>query len=44
MTWLIGAYAIVWAAVLLYMYGLDRKQKTLAAELKALKSKLERST
>jgi CcmD family protein len=41
MTWLIGAYAIVWAAVLLYAYRLDRKQKALAAELIAIKSKLE---
>jgi CcmD family protein len=44
MTWLIGAYAIVWVAVLLYAYGLDRKQKALALELEALKSKVERST
>jgi len=40
MTWLIVAYAIVWIAIFVYVFGLDRKQKALAGELEHLKSKM----
>jgi CcmD family protein len=40
MTWLIVAYAIVWIAIFIYLFTLDRKQKALASELEHLRSKL----
>lgn len=40
MTWLIVAYAVVWIAIFVYVFGLDRKQKALASELEHLKSKM----
>jgi CcmD family protein len=41
MTWLIAAYSIIWIAIFIYAFGLDRKQKALTAELQQLKSKLD---
>jgi CcmD family protein len=40
MTWLIAAYTIVWIAIFVYVFSVDRKQKSLAGELEQLKSKL----
>lgn len=40
MTWLIAAYTIIWIAIFTFVFNVDRKQKTLAAELEQLKSKL----
>jgi CcmD family protein len=42
MKWLIAAYTIVWIALFLYLLGLDRKQRSLAAELEQLRAKLGR--
>jgi len=40
MTWLFSAYTIIWIAIFLYIFGIDRKQRSLAAEMEALRSKL----
>jgi CcmD family protein len=40
MTWLFAAYGVIWIAIFLYIFGLDRKQKELAGEIAALKGKL----
>lgn len=42
MTWLFAAYGVIWIAIFLYIFGLDRKQKELTAEIAALKSKLSK--
>ncbi len=41
MTWMIAAYAIIWIAIFIYVFSLDRKQRALASELDQLKSKLK---
>jgi CcmD family protein len=41
MTWMIAAYTIIWIAIFIYVFGLDRKQRALASELNQLKSKLK---
>jgi CcmD family protein len=41
MTWLIAAYGVIWIAIFMYVFGLDRKQKALTAELQQLRSKLD---
>jgi CcmD family protein len=41
MTWMITAYAIIWTAIFIYVFGLDRKQRVLVRELNQLKSKLK---
>lgn len=41
MTWLFAAYGIIWIAIFLYVFGLDRKQKALSGEIAALKAKLK---
>ncbi len=40
MTWLIAAYTIIWLAIFVFVFNMDRKQKALATELEQLKSKL----
>lgn len=40
MTWLIAAYTIIWIAIFLFVFNVDRKQRALATELEQLKSKL----
>ena len=40
MTWLFAAYGIIWIAIFLYIFGLDRKQRALSAEVDALRAKL----
>lgn len=40
MTWLFAAFSIVWIAIFLYVYGIDRKQKALADEVATLSEKL----
>jgi len=40
MGWVIAAFAAVWIAVFLYVFGLDRKQRALAAEIEDLRAKL----
>jgi len=40
MGWLIAALAAVWIAIFLYVAGLDRKQRALAAEIEDLRAKL----
>jgi len=40
MTWLIAAYSIIWIAIFVYAFNMDRRQKALASELQQLKSKL----
>lgn len=40
MSWLIAAYSIVWIALFIFLFNVDRKQKALAAELEQVKSKL----
>jgi CcmD family protein len=42
MTWLFAAYGVIWIAIFLYIFGLHRKQKDLAGDIEALKSKLEK--
>ena len=42
MTWLFAAYGIIWIAIFLYIFGLDRKQKELAGDIAALKAKLQK--
>jgi CcmD family protein len=37
---LFAAYAVVWIAIFLYVFGLDRKQRSLAEEIAAMKAKL----
>jgi len=41
MTWLIAAYTIIWIAIFMFVFNVDRRQKALAAELEQLKTKLE---
>ena len=41
MTWMIAAYAIVWTALFIFFFNMDRKQKALAGELAQIKSKLK---
>jgi len=41
MTWMIAAYAIVWIALFIFLFNMDRKQKALAGELAQIKSKLK---
>jgi CcmD family protein len=41
MSWLFAAYGVIWIAIFLYVFGLDRKQKELSAEIAALKGKLQ---
>jgi len=41
MTWLIAAYSIIWIAIFLYVFGLDRKQRALSAEVESLRAKLK---
>ncbi|MCK4776672.1 MAG: CcmD family protein [Candidatus Krumholzibacteria bacterium] len=41
MTWMIAAYTIIWTAIFIYVFGLDRKQRALASELDQLKSTAE---
>ena len=41
MTWMIAAYTIIWTAIFIYVFGLDRKQRALVRELNQLKSKLK---
>jgi CcmD family protein len=41
MTWLIAAYTIVWIAIFIFIFSVDRKQRALAAELEQLKSRLQ---
>jgi CcmD family protein len=40
MTWLIAAYTIIWIAIFVFVFNVDRKQRALATELEQLKSKL----
>lgn len=40
MTWLFAAYTIIWIAIFLYIFGIDRKQRALAADMEALRAKL----
>jgi CcmD family protein len=40
MTWLIAAYTIIWIAIFVFVFNVDRKQKALAIEMEQLKSKL----
>ncbi len=40
MLWLFAAYAVVWIAIFLYVFNLDRKQRALTEEIDALKTKL----
>lgn len=40
MTWMIAAYMIIWAAIFVFVFNVDRRQKALASELEQLKSKL----
>lgn len=40
MSWLFVAYAVVWIAIFLYVFNLDRKQKVISQEIEALKTKL----
>jgi len=40
MTWMIAAYMIIWIAIFIFVFNVDRRQKTLAADLDQLKSKL----
>ena len=41
MTWMIAAYAIVWIALFIFLFSMDRKQKALAGELDQIKTKLK---
>lgn len=41
MSWLIAAYTIIWVAIFIFVFNMDRKQKTLASELEQLRSKLD---
>jgi CcmD family protein len=40
MTWLIAAYTIIWLAIFVFVFNMDRRQRALATELEQLKSKL----
>jgi len=40
MTWMIAAYMVIWIAIFVFVFNMDRRQKALAAELEQLKSKL----
>ena len=40
MPWLFAAFAIVWIAIFVYLFNLDRKQRMISEEIAALKSKL----
>jgi len=42
MTWLFAAYGIIWIAIFLYIFGLDRKQKELSGDIAALKARLQK--
>ncbi len=39
--YLIAAYAIVWAGVFIYLFGLQRSQNRLKKELESLKKTME---
>jgi len=41
MTWLFAAYAVIWIAFSLYVFGLARRQKAVANEITALKQRLD---
>jgi CcmD family protein len=40
MTWMIAAYMIIWTAIFIFVFNVDRRQKALSAELEQLKAKL----
>jgi CcmD family protein len=40
MAWLFAAYMIIWIAIFVVVFSVDRRQKALAAELEQLKTKL----
>ena len=42
MTWLFAAYSVVWIAIFIYVFSLDRRQKALSNEVEALRSKLSK--
>lgn len=42
MTWLFAAYSVVWIAIFIYVFSLDRRQKSLADEVEALRSKMSK--
>ena len=42
MEWLFAAFAIVWLAVFIYLFGLGRKQHAISQEIEGLKAKLAR--
>ena len=42
MQWLFAAFAVVWFAILLYLFGLDMKLNAVAKEIDGLKAKLAR--
>jgi CcmD family protein len=41
MTWMIAAYTIIWVALFIFFFSVDRRQKALSNELSQIKSKLE---
>ena len=41
MSWLFAAFAVVWIAIFIYVFALDRKQTPLSDELASLKSRLD---
>jgi len=43
MSWLFIAYGVVWIAIFLYVFTLDRKQRELSREFDALRSRIGKS-
>lgn len=43
MSWLFVAYGVVWIAIFLYVFSLDRKQRELSQEFDALKSRINKN-